>query len=235
MIIQDCAFEPRRYTGPVVPPDGIEDISNGRKSSMAFGAGAAAPNWHRLHSGRWVLEYDGADYASLNVARWRDYDNQGTIKCWVNSIYLAGSQTLFASSDTGTDTNFLQLRLVQTTGFLEIVQQDGGALNQVTGDVAVADGVYHQCIVTGDMTAGAWILYVDAVVQVLTVTAGLNTGNWFAAIFDIRDNISTGVMIDTGFTDYLVGRAAPPEVYPYVFTPAQVYSSFQNERGWYGR
>lgn len=232
MLARDCILNPRRYTGDTVPPNVIEDMSR-YDYEMAFGAGAAAPNWTWLPSGIWVLEYDGGDYASLNYARWRDWDEYGTIAGWIQTIYTAGSQTIFATSDTGTDVNFLQLRLVQTTGFLEIVQRDGGALNQITGDVACNDGVWHHCVVTGDMTD--WTLYVDGVFQILTVTSGLNTGNWFTAIFDIRDNLSVGAMLNTGIADYLVGLAPPPEVYSYVMTNAQVLDRFNKERGWYGR
>lgn len=229
-----CVLNPRKYTGDTIPPNVIEDISR-YNTELAFGAGAAAPNWTWLPSGIWVLEYDGGDYASLNIARWRDWDVEGSIAGWIQTIYTAGSQTIFATSDTGGDVNFLQLRVVQTTGFLEIVQRDGGALNQITGDVACNDGVFHHCVVTGDMAAGAWILYVDGVIQGLTVTSGANTGNWFSAIFDIRDNLSVGAMLNTGIADYLVGLAPPPRVYSYVMTPAQIWDRFNKERGWYGR
>lgn len=225
-------LRPRKYIGLTAPPLTVEDMSR-YNYEMAFAGGAAAPNWTWLPSGRWVLEYDGGDYAFLNEARWRDYDVVGTIEGWIKTVYTAGSQTIFATSDTGTDTNFLQLRIVQTTGFLEIVQRDGGALNQITGDVACNDGVWHYCVVTGDATD--WILYVDAVVQGLTVTSGANTGNWFSAIFDIRDNLSVGAMLNTGIADYLVGLAPPPQVYSYVMTPAQIWDRFNSERTWYGR
>ncbi len=232
-------LRPRRYTGPTAPPLVVEDMSRyniGAHQDLAFAGGAAAPNWDMLPSGRQVIEYDGADYASVAFARWRDWDGQGTILGWIRTIYAAGDQTIFATSDTGTDTNFLQLRIVQTTGFLEIVQQDGGALNQITGDVACNDGVFHHCVVTGDTVAGAYILYVDAVVQALTVTSGGNTGNWFNAIFDIRDNISVGAWLNnSGIEQYLVGLAPPPEVTQVVLTHAQIQDIFNKERGQFGR
>jgi len=232
MRVSSNVFNPRRYTGATPPPATLEDMSR-FGTDMAFAATAA---WTRLVSGLWVLTLDGnSDYASLNEARWRDYDGAGTIVGWINSSILTGNQTIFATSDTGTDTNFLQLRLVQTTGFLEIVQRDGGALNQITGDVACGDGLWHQCAVMGDTTAGAWILYVDAVVQGLTVTSGANTGNWFDAIFDIRDNLSVGAILNTGIADYIEGLVSPPRVYNYVLTQAQIYRMFQNERGFFAR
>ena len=234
----DFVLRPRRYTGPTAPPLTVEDMSRyniGAHQNLAFAGGAAAPNWDMLQGGRQVIEYDGGDYASVAFARWRDWDSQGTILGWIRTIYTAGSQTIFATSDTGTDTNFLQLRIVQTTGFLEIVQRDGGALNQITGDVACNDGVFHHCVVTGDTVAGAYILYVDGVVQGLTVTSGANTGNWFDAIFDIRDNLSVGAMLNTGIADYLVGHAPPPEVLQVVLTPAQIQDIFNKERGQFGR
>ncbi len=230
----DYVLRPRRYTGPTAPPLTIEDVSR-YNYEMAFAAGAAAPNWDMLPSSRQVIEYDGADYASLVIANWRQNDTRGTILGWIQTIYTAGSQTIFATSDTGSDTNFLQLRVVQTSGFLEIVQRDGGALNQITGDVACNDGVFHHCVVTGDTAVGAYILYVDGVVQGLTVTSGANTGNWLDAIFNIRDNISVGVMINTGLADYLVGLAPPPDVLNYVMSPAQIWDRFNSERGWFGR
>jgi len=231
MQTKGLVLDPRRYRTSVMPPNAVEDTGR-YNTELAFGAGAAAPNWTQLVSGLWVLEYDGADYASLAIARWRDSDTQGTIAGWIQTIYTAGSQTIFATSDTGTDVNFLQLRLVATTGFLEIVQRDGGALNQITGDVSCTDGVWHHCVVTGNMVD--WILYVDGVVQGLTVTSGANTGNWFTAIFDIRDNISTGAMLNTGIADYLVGLAPPPIVTSYVWSPAKVWDRFNSERGWFG-
>ena len=234
MQARDIVLRPRQYIGDVTPPNVLEDM-NRYNYQMAFGAGAAAPNWMQLVSGKWVLEYDGGDYASLAIANWRQEDTQGTIAGWINSSSVVGNQTIFASSDTGTDTNFLQLRLVNTTGFLEIVQRDGGALNQITGDVSCTDGIWHHCVVTGDTNAGAYILYVDGVVQVLTVTSGANTGNWFDAIFNIRDNISVGAILNTGIADYIVGLAPPPVVRSYVMSPAQVWDRFNNERGWFAR
>ena len=230
-------LRPRQYTGPMAPPLVIEDMSRyniGGHQDLAFAAGAAAPNWDMLPSGRQVIEYDGGDYASVAFARWRDWDTDGTILGWIQTIYAAGDQTIFATSDNASDTNFLQLRIVQTTGFLEIVQRDGGALNQITGDVACNDGAWHHCVVTGDMAA--WILYVDGVVQGLTVTSGANTGNWFTAIFDIRDNISVGAWINnSGIEQYLVGLAPPPDVLQYVMSHAQILDRFNSERGQFGR
>ncbi len=228
-------FRPRRYIGPTVPPIGVEDMSR-YNTPLAFGAGAAAPNWFMIPGGRQVMEYDGADYASVAFARWRDGDSQGTILGWISTIYAAGSQTIFATSDTGTDTNFLQLRIVDTTGFLEIVQRDGGALNQITGDAVCNDGVWHHCVVTGGTAIGAWILYVDGVVQGLTVTSGANTGNWFDAIFDIRDNLSVGAWINnSGIEQYIYGLAPPPEVLNVLLTPAQVLDIYNKERGQFAR
>jgi len=225
----NCILRPRRYKGAAVPPNAVEDMSQ-YHDDMAFAGGAAAPNWAMLPSGLWVLEYDGGDYASLVIANWHEEQVAGTIMGWIQTIYTAGSQTIFATSDTGTDTNFIQLRVVQTTGFLEIVQRDGGALNQITGDVACNDGAWHHCAVIGDMNVGAWILYVDGVVQGLTVTSGANTGNWLNAVFQIRDNISVGAMLNTGIADYLVGNAPPPEVYGYVMPQGQIVATYESER-----
>ncbi len=234
MLARDCVLNPRQYVGDTVPPNVVEDMSR-YNYEMAFAAGAAAPNWAVLPSGKWVLEYDGADYASLAFPRWRDWDVAGTIEGWIQTIYTAGWQTIFATSDTGGAVNFLQLELTRGDGFLAIVQRDGGALNEVTGDVSCTDGIFHHCVVTGDMNVGAWILYVDGIVQGLTVTSGANTGNWFSAIFDIRDNLSIGAMLNTGINYYLVGLAPPPRVYSYVMSPAQIWDRFNAERNWYGR
>jgi len=233
MIINDCAFEPRRYTGPVVPPNGLEDISKGRKSDMGF---LGTAQWEREVSGIWTLLLDGnSDYAIRPEARWRDWDNAGTVACWVKSSVLTGDQTIWATSDQGTDVNFIQLRLAQTTGFIEVCQQDGGPFNQITGDVACGDGIYHLCVLTGDTTAGAYVLWVDDVAVGLTVTAGGNTGNWFDAVFDIRDNISVGAWVNTGVEQYFNGNLWGPRYWPYVFTAAQVWALFNKERGWFAR
>ena len=73
-------------------------------------------------------------------------------------------------------------------------------------------------------------------VQGLTVTAGANTGNWFDAIFDIRDNISVGAWLNnSGIEQYLVGLAPPPEVLQVVLTHAQIQDIFNKERGQFGR
>jgi len=234
MLVRDCAFEPRRYTGSVVPPDGLEDISKGRKSSMAF---AGTAQWDRLVSGLQVVLLDGnSDYASLNVANWRQEDVRGTIACWVKAPTVVGAQTIFATSDTGTDTNFIQLRIGGGVGWLEIVQRDGGALNEVRGDVNVGGDVWHLCVVTGDTTGGAWVLWVDDGAALgLTVTSGANTGNWMNAVWNIRDNKSVGAWLNNSGTEqYFGGLLWDPRYWPYVFTAADVWTLFNSERGWFG-
>lgn len=234
MIITNTAFEPRRYTGPVVPPDGLEDISKGRKSSMAF---AGTAQWVWLPSGLQVVLLDGnSDYAFLNVANWRQEDVRGTIACWVKAPTTATPQTIFATSDTGVDdTNFLQLRIGGAVGWIEVVQRDGGALNQITGDVNIGGDFWRLCVLTGDTTAGAYVLWVDDGAVGLTVTAGLNTGNWLNAIWDIRDNISVGAWLNNSGTEqYFYGELWGPRYWPYVFTGAQVWTMFNRERGWFG-
>lgn len=233
MIITDCAFEPRRYTGPVVPPNGLEDISKGRKWDMAF---LGTAQWEREISGIWSLLLDGnSDYALRPEAEWRQEDVRGTVVCWVKSSVLTGNQTIWATSDQASDTNFIQLRLAQTTGFLEIVQRDGGALNQITGDVACGDGLWHLCVVTGDTAGGAYVLWVDDGAVGLTVTAGLNTGNWLDAVYNIRDNITVGAWVNTGVEQYFNGNLWGPRYWPYIFTAAHVWTLFNKERGWFAR
>lgn len=235
MIITDCAFEPRRYTGPTAPPLTLEDISKGRKSSMAF---AGTAQWDRLVSGLNVVLLDGnSDYASLNVANWRQEDVRGTIACWVKAPTVVTAQTIFATSDTGTDTNFIQLRIAGTVGWIEIVQRDGGALNQITGDVNVGDDIWHLCVVTGDTAGGAYILYVDDGPALgLTVTSGANTGNWMDAVYNIRDNISVGAWLNnSGIEQYFGGRLWGPRYWPFVFTAANVWTLFNKERGLFAR
>ena len=230
MIIKDYVLGPRRYRGLVVPPATLEDGSRYR-TNLAL-AGTAA--WAMEPGGIWALELDGnSDYASLVTANWRDIDPVGTIEAWVKTTDLTNDQTIFASSDTASDTNFLQLRIVTTTGFLEIVQRDGGALNQITGDVAMVAGRYSHVVVTGN--ASDYILYVNGVVQGLTVTAGVNTGNWFSAIFDVRDNITIGAWINnTGTEQYFQGSIEPPNVYNFVLTPGQVAARFEARRSQFG-
>tara|TARA_Y100000310_G_scaffold285019_1_gene308168 strand:- start:663 stop:1268 length:606 start_codon:yes stop_codon:yes gene_type:complete len=199
---------------------------------MAF---AGTAQWRREISGLWTLLLDGnSDYASLATPNWRQEDGRGTIVCWVQSVVLTGDQTIFATSDTGTDTNFIQLRLAQTTGFLEIVQRDGGALNQITGDVACGDGLWHLCVVTGDTTVGAYILWVDDGAVGLTVTAGLNTGNWLDAVYNLRDNISVGAWINNSGTEqYFDGNLWGLRYWPWVMTRGDVWTLFNKERRWF--
>ncbi len=234
MIIQDCAFEPRRYTGPTVPPDGLEDISKGRKSDMGF---LGTAQWEREVTGVWSVLLDGnSDYALRPEANWRDYDGEGTVACWVKAPTIVTGQTIWATSDQGSDTNFIQLRIAPTVGWLEVVQQDGGPLNQVRGDVNVGDDIWHLVVLTGDTTAGAYVLWVDDGPALgLAVIAGGNTGNWHDAVFDIRDNISVGAWVNTGVEQYFGGNLWGPRYYPWVFTAGDVWTLFNKERGWFAR
>lgn len=230
MITRDIVFQPEMSID-LSPGATVLDLSR-YKTDLTL-AGTAV--WTQEPSGLWVLTLDGnSDYASLNIARWRDEDFAGTIIGWIKSSDPTNNQTIFASSDTGTDVNFLQLRLVNTTGFLEIVQRDGGALNQITGDTPCVDGIWHHCAVTGDMAAGAWILYVDGIVQGLTVTSGANTGNWFSAIYDIRDNLSIGAILNTGIADYVLGSISLSFVSSYVFTAGQIRNHYEKTKHLFG-
>ncbi len=93
-------FNGHRYWSPPwsgTPPDGMHDDSR-YNSHLTFGAGAAAPNWHQLASGAWVMEYDGVDeymYASAATTRQMDIVTQKyTLLCWVNWIDTGSSEIL---------------------------------------------------------------------------------------------------------------------------------------------
>jgi len=206
----------------------IWDRSNQDNHGTITGA-----TWTRLPSGLWVLNFDGNDdYVEKTEANWRSSDGLGTILMWINTPVTGAEQCLFASSDTGTNTSYLECRIRAATDRLQMATQDaGGTLNAVQGAEAIADGTWHLVGVQSNGTA--WSLYRDGVSENIFGIVGANIGDWFGDI-TLRDNFSIGVRHNTGLVNDFTGKIALPRVLNIALSDSEWENIYQRERYLFG-
>jgi len=127
--------------------------------------------------------FDGAD-DYINVYAGRITDSlYGYISCWVKFNTLASNYSMVAFGGSGAvNYGFLILQVFDAGGgvyYIGIGQRSDGSatVNRVRGSTVIrTNHLYHVVIVSnGD----AWGLYVDGRPETITLTSGMNNGNWF--------------------------------------------------------
>jgi len=150
------------------------------------------------------LLFAGAQYCSKVVADYRSADSQGYIEVWFRTTTTASSQIFVSSSDNNTTTSFLQTRINATTGALSISTRNAaGTANQVSGTTNAGDRELHQAVFSSNGTV--WSIFRDSQPESLSVTAGSNTGDWFADV-TLRDNVNVGAFVASITSFYNTGE-----------------------------
>ena len=157
------------------------------------------------------LQFDGTNhYARSGLADFRSTDSQGTISFWFRLGAVGATQTIFSSSDEGSDVRFLNV-LVTNTNYLAVHQVDNDVADIIRGGTALVAGKWYRADVVSD--GSAYAIYLDKVAETLTISAGANNGDWFADTAN-RDNVTIGCMQQAGgLVNMFTGQIANVEVY----------------------
>lgn len=168
-----------------------------------------------------VLSFVGTGYAVNSTANWRSVDVRGSWVFWFKTTD-AGFGALIGSSDEATTNHYLSIRVSAAGGNLEFLTIEAGTVNGVKGDTVINDGNWHMGVVVSD--GSTWTMYVDGVLQTLTVTYGANNGNWNSDV-TLRDNLSFMALIRTT-TAYTVGSMGFARYYTSALTGPQVTAMY---------
>jgi len=174
-----------------------------------------------------AIEFNGSDeYLRRVVANWQSGDSSGSITAWVKRATLGSSSNIFSSSDTGGPNYFFMWRF-NSSNRIAIIQKNNDTTDQIEGSTAIlADEWHHVAVVS---TGSAYLLYVNGVLESLTVVTGANTGDWLADTLN-RDNIALGVLGQSTPIQYFGGVLDEVQYYDAPLTNLQVRDLFEMQK-----
>jgi len=177
----------------------------------------------------YLLSFDGNDKLAAIVANFRSADSSGTYELTgFRSSSTDNDQTLFASSDIGTTTSYIQGFVASATGRVTItVRNAGGAVNTVSGTLNVCDSIRHTIHIKSNGTT--WSILIDGMVDTPIVVTNNNTGDWFADV-TLRDNLSHGAIVKTTSIMWAICEMGQHRFYSRELSDAECLVNHQ--RGW---
>jgi hypothetical protein len=213
-------LNPRRYNTSVTPPLVLEDTSR-YKNNGTFGAGATAPTWVRLSTGVWVLNFVAASNQTVthgnNVSL---FPSAMTYKIWFNQLVFGNSQRWYGHWKTlffSTGNNQIPIYTLYFS--------DGTDTGVVNCLAAYKLAVWHLLTLSWNSSTSNIIITLDNIVIRNTTYAGkqLNTPTF-----------SFGYGNMPGFASFYNGLIALPQIFNYVLSASEVWSTWQSERRWFG-
>ena len=160
-----------------------------------------------------AIDLDGTDdYIKKSSPSFID-NTAGSVSIWVKFDTLITAQIMFAVSVNGSadDDLYLTFRGDQNKQ-IEFVLSVNGSVTLVlaTANNAITDTNFHHIAVTSD---GSTIrLYIDAIEQTLTASAGTNSGQWFDDATQ-ADTFSIGTILRASALSLLDGKLDEVRVY----------------------
>ena len=225
MIINDVLVEERRYTGSLTPPNDIENVSP-RGSDGVFDT---AITWVRLVSGVWVPHYTGTATSNIEFAAIFNNVNSVWLSFWfrlTTAFDIGSAADLWLFGKYNDATNFLYARLVAATGGTQISHKEGAGTEYVNSTQVAweANRWYHwlgSCSTVNGQRLRVDGNVVDAKVgnvSPITLTATFVLGS-------LRDGNAAGFIGETAFL----------RIGTFDLTPAQEWTLYQIQRGWFGQ
>ena len=142
--------------------------------------------------------FDGSDWIDLNIDSDLNSDNVGTFNLWINTNTDQTSYFFTPTNFAGeTHSGFLFLadgvwgNTGTVPGFLWV--GNGVTGGELYADVAIDDGDWH--MITWTTNGSSNMIYVDGLIQVLSVQDGSNVGEWFGDRTDTIDTSGLGGLI----------------------------------------
>ena len=158
-----------------------------------------------------VIELDGTA-ALLTMTSLPITATEDTVSCVIKtgtSVVGGGDQVFFSSSDEGGTTDSIEFGH-DNSGKL-YVEHDSAGANRVTGDTVLSNSTVY--LVTISTNGSAWTITLDGEDESLTVTTGLNTGDWFNDLID-PENTAIGGFKSTTEESQFEGKIAEIVAYP---------------------
>ena len=106
---------------------------------------------------------------------------------------LSNEQVLVATSDEGTNNNYLELG-INAAGNVYVQSNDGGSVNHVTSATTLT-GVYKYNLQLNS-DGSEWQLRINGTADPLTVVSGSNNGHWFGDVTG-ADNVALGAKFNS--------------------------------------
>lgn len=161
--------------------------------------------------------------SKTTIANFRSADQSGSISLWFKTTSTGTVQAMFSSADEASTNNYISVLMspVGLVGRIYLQNNTGvGVTNQVYSTSGVYnDGNWHHAVIISN--SSTWSIYVDGVLQSLTVTLGLNTGDWFADSIN-RDNVTIGNLNRSTPIAYFQGSLDDVRVYNRVLSQGEV-------------
>ena len=124
-----------------------------------------------------TLQAAGPDYLTQTVSNYRESDSEGSVCFWANPTDGVNS-SIWSVADSGSDDDYLTIDLLMLTDdSVQVLTRIGASTTADIRALGVVDaGSWnHYCVVS---SGTAYSIYKNGVAQVLTVSAGANTGDW---------------------------------------------------------
>jgi hypothetical protein len=176
-----------------------------------------------------VAVFNGSSsYLNYDVANYNSSATSGAVNAWVNLSSNVAS-CIFSSSDKDNSTRFINFRLIN--GKPSILQNNAGTEDSITAG-SFAFGSWKMITYVSDGID--YFIYVNGVVQPLTVVSGGNTGDWFADV-SAQDNIHIGaIRFASTRYNFANGSIDEPLILNYVPTSNQVHQLYIETKGMFG-
>ena len=148
----------------------------------------------------------------------------GTMSAWIylNQLPSSGSfYTVLSSAGSTAVNNLLVLDVYNNSGTTVLRIGARLNLNYVLGSTGLTAGKWYHVTVTSN--GSSWALYVNGVLQTLTVQAGSNSGEWFASQVSGTMHYDIGALVRSGGTvGYLPGKIDEARVYSRALSATEV-------------
>lgn len=110
--------------------------------------------------------------------------------------------TIFAVGNSGSSTQYFGLR-VNASNKLEVFENNSGTVDIANGSTTLTTGQVYVVRVTSD--ASTWKVYLNGVLETLTVTSGANNGDWWGDV-GTRNRLALGALVRSTVANYFNGK-----------------------------
>jgi len=150
-------------------------------------------------------------------------DSQGTMTAWINPDVISGTQWVISAATDTTNTQFLVLVRINSSGQVTIGRQQGAVYTEVRSTNTLSAGNWYFIAVSGD--GSEYKIYIDGVEETLIVANGSNDGQWISVPTTNNFTIGAGVR-STGHVAAFDGLIDEVAMFPTVLSAADILTLY---------